>query len=68
MISNILYKIFTTDRYKKIPIKDLPSQGYFYPENLVIKIEKANIQLEKNETQLKRLCERKKRREKKKKK
>jgi hypothetical protein len=42
MISTI-FSIFKTDK-KDIDINTLPSQGYFYPSNLEIKIHRGNIQ------------------------
>jgi len=43
MISSIC-KIFKNDKYLKVPKENLPSQGYFYPDDLEINIKKGNIQ------------------------
>jgi hypothetical protein len=43
MFNNLL-NIFTKPAYKKIEIEDLPSQGYFYPKGVGIKIKKGDIE------------------------
>jgi hypothetical protein len=43
MISSI-FKLFKNDNYLSIQKETLPSQGYFYPKDLQIKIKKGTIQ------------------------